>query len=262
VWVPSTVAVISSGFFAAASSLSLVHFEQGSQLSQIEKGAFQDCRLKSICFPASLEIISECIDLQGKRSEIGWNAFSNSGLISIHLPRSVDVIGARCFGDCESLNSVRFAPGSRLLLITTEMFSSANLKRSNCRLASVAIPASVQEIGWGVFAYCTALASCTFEPGYQLLRLGTCAFRYTGLKEIRIPRSVEVIGENCFHDCRSLVRVKFERDSRLSRIETDAFVNNGFGSINVPASVQMICDRCFMHCGSLRVCTFDPASQL
>jgi hypothetical protein len=73
----SSIEVISTFFFLRCKSLSCAAFEIGSRLSELAK-----------------------------------EAFSKSGLTSIHLPASVTVIGASCFSHCYSLASITFDPAS------------------------------------------------------------------------------------------------------------------------------------------------------
>jgi hypothetical protein len=77
-WISSSIEVISNVFFRGCTSLSWAAFEIGSQLSELAK-----------------------------------QAFSESGLTSIHLPASVTVIGEFCFSSCRSLVSITFDPASK-----------------------------------------------------------------------------------------------------------------------------------------------------
>jgi hypothetical protein len=80
-WMSSSIQVISKECFLRCKSVSWAAFENGSRLSELEA-----------------------------------EAFSESGLTSIHLPSSVTVIGESCFSDCGSLASITFDPPSTDLL--------------------------------------------------------------------------------------------------------------------------------------------------
>jgi hypothetical protein len=63
-------------------------------------------------------------------------AFSNSSLQSILIPRNVEIFGSQCFSNCESLSSVTFESNSRLTRIESSAFSSSSLH-------SILIPSTI-----------------------------------------------------------------------------------------------------------------------
>jgi hypothetical protein len=147
-----------------------------------------------------IAIVSGCHD--------EYRGFSESGLISIHLPASVTVIGESCFSRCGSLASITFQSGSLLSALAWEAFSRSGL-------TSIHLPASVTVIGRSCFSYCRSLVSITFESGSQLSELANEAFCKSGLTSIHLPASVTVIGTRCFSDCRSLVSITFDAASKF-----------------------------------------------
>jgi hypothetical protein len=86
-WMSSSIRVISANFFLQCKSLSWVPFESGSQLSQLANWAFRE-----------------------------------SGLISIHLPASVTVIGESCFSRCRSLRRSHLNPAHSYLNLQSRYF--------------------------------------------------------------------------------------------------------------------------------------------
>jgi hypothetical protein len=52
-------------------------------------------------------------------------AFSETGLIEIILPASVEILCEQCFSECRSLSSVTFERGSKLLGNEKEILSQA-----------------------------------------------------------------------------------------------------------------------------------------
>jgi hypothetical protein len=52
-------------------------------------------------------------------------AFIRSGLVEIILPSSIEVLGEKCFAECEALSSVTFEAGSTLLGIEMEVLRIA-----------------------------------------------------------------------------------------------------------------------------------------
>jgi hypothetical protein len=70
-------------------------------------------------------------------SRIERRAFSETGLIEIILPSSVEFLGEQCFCECRSLSSVIFESGSRLSRIESHAFSQTGL-------VEITVPSSVE----------------------------------------------------------------------------------------------------------------------
>jgi hypothetical protein len=80
---------------------------------------------------------------------IGPFGFSRrSTLKSIFLPACIEILAEERFGDCSSLSEVTFEPGSKLAEIGKEAFISC------CSLASICIPAEVEQIPDLCFSRC------------------------------------------------------------------------------------------------------------
>jgi hypothetical protein len=90
--VPSSVWEINAECFANCDSLSTVTFGTGSQLREMEAGAFSHC----------------------------------SRLESIAVPSSVREIDAECFANCDSLSAVTFGTGSQLREMEAGAFSQSS----------------------------------------------------------------------------------------------------------------------------------------
>ena len=126
---------------------------------------------------------------------------------------------------------------------------------SNTHMTAIAIPASVESIGSGVFEGCTFLSAVTFEPGSKLSEIKQDAF-YTPfsfpLTSIEIPANVKTIGENAFGNCQSLSTITFGSGSILSTIEKGAFGITAIESIEIPASVKTMGSNVFSGCDNLQ----------
>ena len=156
-----------------------------------------------------------------------------TSLSSIAIPASVETMGKRAFRNCTSLTSVIFENGSILKTINGSVYSSGSTDYwygafSGCTaLASIEIPASVEEIEHTAFKGCSKLATVTFEKGSQLKTIGGGCYdrQYfgafsdcTSLVSIEIPASVKTIEAAAFKGCSKLVTVTFEQGSKLETI--------------------------------------------
>ena len=123
---------------------------------------------------------------------IGEDAFNRSGLTSIVIPDSVEVIGDRAFYDC-NLESVVI--GNSVARIGDKAF------QGSYNLESVTIPASVREIGEDAFYDC-AVISIVFSG--SMPRLGGLCALGENLETIKVPAMYVEEYQRClpgeFHD--------------------------------------------------------------
>jgi hypothetical protein len=160
------------------------------------------------------------------------------------------------FDRCANLREMIFESGS--LLQRIEVCAS-----SFRALRTIAIPSSVEIIGYECFAGYSNLCEVIFEPGSKLREIqGWAFFAGTAIRTIAIPSSVEIIGDWCFHRCANLREVTFESGSRLREIGGLAFSYTSLESIAIPSSVEIIGDQCFADNWSLRCLSFESGSQL
>jgi predicted DsbA family dithiol-disulfide isomerase len=88
-------------------------------------------------------------------------AFSDSGLASIHISSSVEVICEACFRGCKSLASVTFDSNTKISRFDGYAFSLSGLM-------SIYIPSSAEMICEHCFFGCKSLASAKHDPGLKL----------------------------------------------------------------------------------------------
>ena len=289
--IPASVQTIEAGAFEECSNLSTVTFEKDSQLSTIGRSSFYRNRaLTSIEIPASVQTIeasafkgcyqlttvtfekgSQLKTIKGGFDSLNWGisygAFSEcSALTSVEIPASVQTIEAGAFEECSNLSTVTFEKGSQLKTIKGGYTSSATKPRdyhgafSDCAaLASIEIPASVQNIEAYAFSGCYKLTTVIFEKGSQLKSISV---GYNALTSIEIPASVETIESSAFGSCvSSLATVTFEKNSQLKTIGRSSFGNSALTSIEIPASVQTIEANAFKD-SELSTVTFEKGSRL
>jgi hypothetical protein len=89
-------------------------------------------------------------------ARIESEAFSNSSLQSIFIPKNVELLGSRCFYTCKSLSSITFESNSRLARIESEAFSNSSLQ-------SILSPSNVEVLESKCFSGCNSLSSITFD---------------------------------------------------------------------------------------------------
>ncbi len=157
---------------------------------------------------------------------ISPRAFLNDAMLSrIIIPDGIKSIGNSAFFNCLSLTDVDFGNGVKSIGATSFAI---------CGLTAIELPASVESIGIGAFAYSTALASITVDESNPVYySAGNCIIeRATGLlvagcATSAIPDGVTKIGDEVF-----------------------AF-NSSLTSISIAASVTAIGERAFCACDQL-----------
>lgn len=142
------------------------------KMDEIGRNAFQYCgALKTIKLPNALRVIDS-------------EAFKNSGLVELTIPKATGVIGICSFFECKDLTRLNFEADSVLEAIGTEAFAKTNL-------IDIHIPASVQVIEKNAFANCKNLVSVSFGSDAQMSMLANTVEIFNGcekLAKIDFPR--------------------------------------------------------------------------
>ena len=230
-------------FFALLSALSLLivslsgcnsiseanpatDFEYG--FSEIYDGIF----IKEYIGSDKTVVIPSKIDGQAV-TMIAGDAFVGTGIESVVIPDSVNIVVARAFYGCDQLKTVDFGDG--IIEIQEEAF------RECTALESIILPKNLETIGEGAFYGCTsateiyipktltnwknggyryptfyestALETLTIEDGLSVLG-GDGSFSWaSSLKNLVIPASVKKIGDGAFHGAAALESVTFLGDA-------------------------------------------------
>jgi hypothetical protein len=167
-------------------------------LREIGPDAFLSCSaLKSICIPASIEILSDncftgCSSLSqivfepgSQVTHLGPGIFAGcSSLASICIPANVESIGEGCFRCCRLLVEVSFEPGSKLTQIDREAFADCT------SLPLFVIPSQLEIIACDAFSGCTSLCEIMFDDPSHLKQLDLPPSEFGSLS---IPNCVEVV---------------------------------------------------------------------
>lgn len=231
------VTSIGSNAFAMCSALTSV--ELPDSLTSIGMAAFSGCVAleRNIAFGINVTSIGDdafkgCSQLKkvifwsgGERLNIGSGAFQNTGLESVFIPKSAEVLGANAFKGCVDLTSVTFGDNGLLTEIGASAFSGCT------SLTKVEIPEGVVNIREFAFDGCSAIEGVKLANSVK--EISRFAFRgCASLTELRWgadnmtadrnKAKLEKIGNNAFQDCTSLLWVNIP--ASVTRIEPDAFM--------------------------------------
>lgn len=224
----------------------------GNGVASIGDGAFQNCGLKTVIVPESVNsignsVFSGCknltdITLGNGIASIGEGSFQNCGkLVSVSIPQSVTYIGANAFAYCASLKSINIPEG--VTSIENNTFASCS------NLSSVMLPTSLTEIGSYAFIYCNSLTSVNIPENVK--EIGIRAFYQCGkLESVTIADGVAAIGDEAFCDCTSLVSIDIPE--KLTEISKRSFSGcKNLYSVTIPSGVSVINENAFYGCNSL-----------
>lgn len=195
-------------------------------------------------------------------TRIGWDAFWNTNISSVYIPKSVLGIWNAAFGDCDNLLSIVVDAenpvydsrnGCNAIIETKE-----NRLISGC--ASTILPDGVVSIAQFAFIGCDNLTSITFPESLELIEhraFWTC----NGLTSITIPKSVWHINQQAFGYCYNLrtISVDSENVHYDSRDNCNAIIDSyantiirGTAQTVIPESVKGIGDFAFSGCLSMK----------
>ena len=221
---PDSVKVIGWGAFAYSGIATL----DLNEVEELDVEAFRECvNLTEITLPATI-----------KRME--GNAFKNCiGLTTIYY----NIDGETVSGQEDVNGSV----GIGSYGITTYMVEEYQLKYDKLPSRKVIIGANVKRLpanafsrerdaldsGWAWESY---IHEVEFADGCQLEEIGSCAFKWTAIREIVIPDTVKKIGYQAFIDCKMQ---SVTIGNGIEEIGAQAFAYCDFTEVNFKAGGEV-----------------------
>ncbi|MBR5591106.1 MAG: leucine-rich repeat protein [Kiritimatiellae bacterium] len=207
----------------------------GCPVTTIGPNAFTGC-----------ENISEIIISEGITT-IDWEAFQESGISRISLPKSLTEVGYWMFDGCPNLCAIEVHPENPNFKSIDGYLcdkSGTRLIAAPTGLVSATIPEGIQTICDGAFH--GALVERVRMPE-SVTEIECEAFvNCWDLTSIRIPESVKTIGECAFQFCEYLSNVKLS--TGLETIGEYAFDQCPLERIVIPETVSSIGECAFTYC--------------
>ena len=177
-------------------------------IERIQPAAFKDTiNMRSIEFESN----SRLRNISGDNPNLEVGVFENSGLESIVLPRSLELIGIRAFFRTSNLIKVDFEQGSKLELISESAFAGSALEW-------IRFPASLRRIGLLAFDG-SNLKEIDQEIDSNLEVIESVAFRnVTTLLNFTIPISLIVVAALAFYGWESHQTIYVQERSEVHGI--------------------------------------------
>lgn len=163
VQLPSNLNYIGYGAFSGCIELAEIVLPEA--LTDLGIQAFQNCTsLKYIKIPAKITEIDfatfeasglEILELEDGLEKIGREAFKNTKIKTVILPRTITELGKSAFYNCTNLESIILNDGVSTIL--------DGALGGQSKLTEITIPSSVVKMSEGAFWNCTSLKAVKFE---------------------------------------------------------------------------------------------------
>lgn len=229
-------------------------------------------------------IFQNCKNLQhvdlSNMTEIGKGAFENCALTDISIPASVTKICAHAFRYCSALKTLEFVAGTpekELVLETEAFFGCGNMDLAN----NGVLPSRIISIAARTFQECgitkltlpqndklTGVSRKLEFNGVQTDNMGALGygvfFGCRKLTDLTIPANVSVINEVAFQSC-NLQNVTFADATKITEIQNYAFTDNQnlagiFAGKNFN-SLKTIGEGAFLNCFKLTDADFNTLTK-
>ena len=263
---PTSVKSIKDRAFYNCSNLQSISAEQ---VSEIGDYAFYRCsslhtiigyNVKTIgayafSYAFSLEhpVNTDFVSCSNSLESIGAEAFANSNIFWIRLPKSVKTLGGKytnengytaqggVFRNCRYLHDIILSDG--ISTIEENTFSGCT------ELLSISLPESIDSIGKNAFSNCTNLDQIIIPD--KLTYIGEYAFENcSSLRYLDVPNSVTYIGIGAFWGCASIQNAIIPEGS--TEIPGRAFANwTQLTEITIPEGITSIGNSAFHGCTAL-----------
>lgn len=161
-------------------------------------------------------------------TSLGDDALSSTGLETIALPSSLQIIGTRCFASSLRLASVTFDPAA-LRKIKNHAFSSCASLRNTLPIR----PGTI--LGSNIYTNCISLTEVSLEHHDEVP--SAHFFDCNSIATLEIPATVTRLGRSAFRGCYSLTSVSIKARDTPLLIEKSVFAATAIKAIDASSAV-------------------------
>lgn len=242
-------------------------------IKSIDEEAFSQNKIESIRFPDDSEV-----------SSFKKDAFQQTSIKKLQIPKSLTRIEAGCFFLVNNLTSIEISKENKLFQFFDEKFL---LGKSNAKsdifdiliygrfdLEEAEIPSFVKVLKRNSFN--VHLKSLIFPENSQIESIEFGVINKS-FKKLMIPGCLRKIDQNCFQVAHSLIDAEVSTKNEFFSYLNEKFLltksgKKNFDQIifcrrdateaNIPKSIKKICSNAFSRCNQLKSVTFDQESSL
>ena len=180
--------------------------------------------------------------------------FSETPIISVEFPKTIEKIGSRAFKECKELEKVD--------LSSTSLVEIGDWAFWGCdKLTKVELPDTVKVIGESAFSGCDKLEKVDLSST-KLVEIGETTFSACGsLTKVELPDTVKVIGKEAFSWCKKLQEIHIP--TSLEKIGESAFRRcESLKEIKIPSNVVYIGWEAFKYIRKLKVTIYNSKDKV
>lgn len=227
----------------------IISFIDGNDhtVTEIGSNAFMNTGVQSI-------VISEGY------TSIGNEAFSNLAISSLDIPASVTSIGSGITKYCTSLTTLT-VNANNSYFDSRDNCNAIIRKADNCLVAgcvSTTMPSSVQRIGSYAF---TGIPITSTMLNDNIVEIGDGAYQGTAITSVYFPANISQLNWGVFADCNSLSLTTIP--SQITSISDNAFANVNFSNgLTIEGQVTWIGYEAFnnLNTNSITINSINPPS--
>ena len=253
-------------FIKCKTTLKSFSFEEPSNLREIQKFAFYQCK------NLTTVDLSQCVNLNkiddsafaycnaintlnlpenGALSYIGSSCFISNALVNVKIPASVSNIGNQCFQSCSALQSITFADDSLIRTIPIGFVLRCT------SLINFTLPKNAV-FGGNSLGYCTRMQNCYLANGNNNYYGENGVIYSTDKKSlIYYPAgriSFDIIDDIAVFDAFCLcgtVLTEITVPDGVTSLEQYTFAESQIANFHLPTSLNIIEHHCFYWCQKL-----------
>lgn len=143
--------------------------------------------------------------------------FEGRNVVTVVIPKTIKVIGFRCFKNCIDLKNITIASDSSLVEIHGSSFENC-LNLEGIDLSST----QVKDIGSSAFRGCTNLINVVFSSALESIQEKAFC-ECSSLLEVNFPESLTIIKGGAFASCTSLKKIEVPTKLNLTSLNESIF---------------------------------------
>ncbi len=234
----------------------------GLKVTHIGQSAFEDQKIVSVKFPATVKVIGRSafesckklkrVEIPNSVEDMEARAFMGcKSLKEFQIPNRIEILHGKCFKRCVKLKTIKIPESVRQ--INMQCFAGCR------KLEKVDLPKDLLGTESGVFMNCKSLKRIVLPDGLSHLS-GSLFKGCVNLEEVTVKGVITGLGSGTFYNC---YRLKKLQPIRITEsIYYDAFKNcrNLEATIEIMPGCYGISSGAFVNCPKIKIKNIENAA--